>query len=49
VKHQIEVLKNDLAKAVVGSMYQVGQIQGRIAGLEESLQILESAYAEQDN
>lgn len=49
IKQQIETLKTDLARAVVGSMYQVGQLQGRIAGLEESLQLLENAYEEQDN
>lgn len=49
IKQSIQSLKDDLAKSRFIDMYQVGDLQGRIIGLEQALELLESAYAEQDN
>ena len=49
VKSEIQKLKNDLATTRFKDMYQLGDLQGRILGLESSLELLEAVYAEQDN
>lgn len=49
VKSEIQKLKNDLATTRFKDMYQLGDLQGRVLGLESSLELLEAVYAEQDN
>lgn len=49
VKSEIQQLKNDLATTRFKDMYQLGDLQGRILGLESSLELLEAIYADQDN
>lgn len=49
VKSEIQKLKNDLATTRFKDMYQLGDLQGRILGLESSLELLEAVYADQDN
>lgn len=49
VKSEIQRLKNDLATTRFKDMYQLGDLQGRVLGLESSLELLEAVYAEQDN
>ena len=41
-------LKNDLATANVGTMYELGKIQGLIEGLSQAESIVEQLYLEQD-
>lgn len=45
-KHQLQV---DMANANFSSLYDVGRVQGQVAGLDKSIQLLESLYEEQDN
>ena len=49
VKSEIQKLKNDLATTRFKDMYQLGDLQGRVLGLESSLELLEAVYADQDN
>ena len=49
VKSEIQKLKNDLATTRFKDMYQLGDLQGRVLGLESSLELLEVVYADQDN
>ena len=45
-KHRLQV---DMANANFSSLYDVGRVQGQVAGLDKSIQLLESLYEEQDN
>lgn len=48
LKKQIEDVMVDLSKSHISDMYQLGLIQGRIAGLRESVSILEGVLEDQD-
>ena len=51
VKVAISNLKDDIAIINAGApsgQYEVGRLQGRIAGLQEALSILDETYEEQD-
>lgn len=48
LRREIDQLKDDLSAAVFTDLYGVGNLQGRIAGLEVSLRLLHEAYEEQD-
>ena len=45
-KHRIQV---DLSNANFNSLYDVGRMQGQVAGLDKSIELLETLYEEQDN
>ena len=48
VLQEIKKLKDELSVASFDSLYDLGRIQGRIAGLELSMQLLETSYEDQD-
>jgi hypothetical protein len=48
LKDEISKLKSDLAAAKFDSLYDVGRIQGMIAGVQLSLDTIDALYAEQD-
>lgn len=51
LKTAISNLKDDIAVTNFGTPdgpYHVGMLQGRVAGMEDSLRVLEETYAEQD-
>ena len=48
LKNKLEQLKTDLADANFESLYEVGKLQGQVAGVEIAIAQLHTAYEEQD-
>lgn len=41
-------LQVDISKVNFSSLYDVGRVQGQVAGLDKAIQLLEALYEEQD-
>ena len=48
LKEEIAKMKSDMASSNFNSLYDVGRVQGMIAGVELSLQVIAALYEEQD-
>ena len=48
LKEEVAKMKSALASNNFDSLYDVGRVQGMIAGVELSLQVIDVLYAEQD-
>lgn len=48
LKNKVEQLKTDLADANFDNLYDVGKLQGQVAGIEIAIALLHAAYEEQD-
>ena len=48
VMEERHTLQVDISKANFSSLYDVGRVQGQVAGLDKAIQLLEAMYEEQD-
>ena len=48
LKEEIAKMKSDMASSNFNSLYDVGRVQGMVAGVELSLQVIAALYEEQD-
>ena len=48
LKEEVAKMKSDLASSNFNSLYDVGRVQGMVAGMQLSLEIIDALYKEQD-
>ena len=48
LKEEIAKMKSDMASSNFNSLYDVGRVQGMVAGMQLSLEIIDALYKEQD-